>query len=215
MAKNGLAKTGLKLAKSGRPNAPAAFRRFHTTTRELQTCTCQAPALQKPPKFHEKTPRETQKERRWWRDSEKKTRNFESPPFGAPKGVCSSMLFFHLCCSVFFRKRRPEVGRPNFWPKSVNSGWPKSVKFRLAKVGLAKVGLAQVGQLRMAKIGISLLQSCSIVVRTLATSDRRHQGCVHCGGCAPWNRKSVCHHLFLPVVDPRPAEGDRDQPHGR
>ena len=33
------------------------------------------PALQTPPKFHEKTP-EREKERKWWRETEKKARNF-------------------------------------------------------------------------------------------------------------------------------------------
>ena len=50
-----------------------------------------------------------------------------------------------------------------------------------------------------------LLQSCYIVVSTLATStpipsDRRHQGCVHCELRAMEQRKSVCHNLNLPVI---------------
>ena len=49
----------------------------HTTARELQTCTFQGPGASKtPPKFHEKTPRETQKRARWWREREKKSANF-------------------------------------------------------------------------------------------------------------------------------------------
>ena len=36
-----------------------------------------------PPKFHEKTPKEIQKERKWERER-KKTRNCGPPPFGAP-----------------------------------------------------------------------------------------------------------------------------------
>ena len=43
-----------------------------------------APALQTPPKFHEKDPREGRKERILWREREKKTRNFGPPTFRAP-----------------------------------------------------------------------------------------------------------------------------------
>ena len=41
-------------------------------------------ALQTPPKFHEKTPRETQKRAKWWREREKKRKILGSTPFGAP-----------------------------------------------------------------------------------------------------------------------------------
>ena len=43
-----------------------------------------APALQTPPKFHEKTPRETQKERNGGGKRKKKREIFGPPPFGAP-----------------------------------------------------------------------------------------------------------------------------------
>ena len=43
-----------------------------------------APALQTPPTFNEKTPRERQKERKWVREREKKAQNFWPPPFGPP-----------------------------------------------------------------------------------------------------------------------------------
>ena len=50
---------------------------FHTTARELQTCTFEGPGLQKtPPKFNEKTPREGRKERILRRERVKKERNF-------------------------------------------------------------------------------------------------------------------------------------------
>ena len=49
---------------------------FHTTARELETCTFEA--LQTPPKFHEKPPREREKELKMWRER-KKTRNFGPP----------------------------------------------------------------------------------------------------------------------------------------
>ena len=41
-----------------------------------QTCTFKGPGIQTPPKFHEKTPREREKERKWGREREKKARNF-------------------------------------------------------------------------------------------------------------------------------------------
>ena len=57
----------------------------HTTARELQTCTFQGPCASKTtPKFHEKTPKREKKERKLWREREKKARNFGPPPFGAP-----------------------------------------------------------------------------------------------------------------------------------
>ena len=42
------------------------------------------PALQTPPKFHEKTPREGRKERILWRERGKKARNFGPPTLRAP-----------------------------------------------------------------------------------------------------------------------------------
>ena len=87
--------------------------------------TFRAPALQTPPKFHEKTPREDKKQRKREWESEKKARNFGLPPFGAPPfGPHSS---------------RPNDTHPDpmdwptmDWPKLVKSGrpkrdWPKSV----------------------------------------------------------------------------------------
>ena len=51
---------------------------FHTTARELQTCTFQGTGA--PPKFHEWTPRERKE-----RGGKKKTRNLgKASPFGAP-----------------------------------------------------------------------------------------------------------------------------------
>ena len=52
------------------------------------------------------------------------------------------------------------------------------------------------GQLRVFSL-VSTLATCTPV-----TSDRRHQGCVHCELRAMEQRKSVCHNLNLPVVDP-------------
>ena len=100
------------------------------------------PALQTPPKFHEKTPRDTKRAKRW-RERERKTRNFgprtrgptlRGPtlrgPFGAPSGphpsgVCSSMLcfFFFFILLSFFLKKKARRLKHQFWPKS---DWPKS-----------------------------------------------------------------------------------------
>ena len=66
------------------------------------------------------------------------------------------------------------------------------------------------GQLRVSVFLLvsCLLQSCSVVVSTLATctpipSVRRHQTRVaSTASCAMEQRKSVCHNLNLPVIDP-------------
>ena len=56
--------------------------RFRTTARELQRAHLRVPALQTPPKFHEKTPRERKKERKWRRERENKREILGSPPSG-------------------------------------------------------------------------------------------------------------------------------------
>ena len=55
---------------------------LHTTTRELQTCTFERPALQTPPKIHEKTPRERRKERIFRREREKSAKFWAPHPSG-------------------------------------------------------------------------------------------------------------------------------------
>ena len=58
---------------------------LHTTTRELQTCTFEAPALQHTTRIPREDPRETQKERNGGGKGKKKRENFGPPtPFGAP-----------------------------------------------------------------------------------------------------------------------------------
>ena len=64
---------------------------FHTTARELQTCTLEGPGASKtPPKFHERTPKREKKERQLWREREEKSAKFCAlqilcpPPFWAP-----------------------------------------------------------------------------------------------------------------------------------
>ena len=48
-----------------------------------QTCTFEGPgASETPPKFHEKTPRQRQKNRKWGREVEKKSEILGPPPFG-------------------------------------------------------------------------------------------------------------------------------------
>ena len=123
----------------------------------------QAPALQTPPKFHEKTPRETQKERKWWRGEGNNAKFwvlhpsahpsghhfswFGGPPFGASFGALE-WLFYVFCssgCSFFSEKEGQQTETP-ILPKSV---WPKSATQILAKVG----------QFRLAKVGISISTS--------------------------------------------------------
>ena len=56
------------------------------------------------------------------------------PPFGAPKGVCSSMLYFHLVLPLFFEKEGQQTKTPIL---------AKVGQIRMAKVGLAKVGISR------------------------------------------------------------------------
>ena len=96
------------------------------------------PALQTPPKFHEKTPRETQKERN-----------------GGGTGKKKREILGPLRGPTFSRIRGPTK---SVWPKSATPILAKVDQLRLAKVGqlrLAKVGLAKVGQIRMAKVGLA------------------------------------------------------------
>ena len=57
---------------------------FHTTTRELQTCTFERPGASNTTKIHKKIPREERKERVLWREREKKARNFGPPTLRPP-----------------------------------------------------------------------------------------------------------------------------------
>ena len=110
---------------NGGPTRPGR-RGSHTTTRELQT----APALQTPPKFHEKTPERRRKNETVAGKGRKNAKFWAPPPFGAPlflgsgpphplrflfsqKGVCSSMCFR---CSVFLKNRKinTEIGHNRF-----------------------------------------------------------------------------------------------------
>ena len=115
---------------------------FHMTIREVQTCTFQAPALQTPPKFHEKTPRDT-KRAKWWREREKKREILGPPPFGAPalRGPHPSGLP-PFGAPTFSRFGPPPLTRkaptqtdlrtppPTRWPEAVvaqKKVWPKQV----------------------------------------------------------------------------------------
>ena len=133
---------------------------FHTTAQELQTCTFQAPPLQTPPKFHEKTPRQKQKERNGGGRGKKKREilgppPFRAPPFGAPKWLffCA---FFILCSHFFFEKEGQKTETPI-----------------LAKVGLSKVGHPNFGQSRSIKVG----QSRSIFLAKVGISRLVGLGC--------------------------------------
>ena len=53
---------------------------LHTTAREPKRAHLSAPALQTPPKFHEKTPREGRKERILWREREKSAKFWAPHP---------------------------------------------------------------------------------------------------------------------------------------
>ena len=65
---------------------------FHTTVREPEWAHLRAPALQTPPKFHEKTPRGRLKDPKWERKRVKKARNLGPSTFRGPtiRGPISS-----------------------------------------------------------------------------------------------------------------------------
>ena len=102
------------------------------------------PALQTPPKFHEKTPREREERMKFPVGESKK-----NPPFGPhPPGPqqkqlakCGLAKFGQQKLAKFGQMRsqmRPvEIGQMWFWPNSV---WPHAAKLRMAKSGLAKCG---------------------------------------------------------------------------
>ena len=97
--------TFLALGLSCETKASSGAPGLHTTTRELQTCTFQAPALQTPPKFHEKTPREGKK----------------SEFFGPPTLRDPTVRGPTLRGPTMTHTPDPEMD----WPKLVKSGWPK------------------------------------------------------------------------------------------
>ena len=102
-----------------------------------------------PPKFHEKTPKETQKQRIGGGERKKKTRNFGPPPFGSPQ-----------LRGPTFSRFGPTIGAPlfgaPFWVKHKNTkiGHNRSTQIG-QKVGLAKVGFGQSRKIRMAKVGMA------------------------------------------------------------
>ena len=112
---------GAKPRKSEGPDDPASGPLgLHTTARELQTCTFQGPGTSNTTKIPRKDTQERKKERNLRRESEKKTRNFGLPPFGA------------FAEATMAKKRSA--------PKVV---WAKSGKKREPKVVWAKSGICR------------------------------------------------------------------------
>ena len=97
-----------------------------------------APALQTPPKFHEKTSRETEKELKWAGEGKKKREILGLPPFGAPP--CGA----HPSGVRFFW-----VWAPPFGPHHDTHTDPNG----LAQNGLAKIGQNWIGQHFFQKFG--------------------------------------------------------------
>ena len=90
---------------------------LHTTTRTSKRAHLSVPALQTPPKFHEKTPREIRKNEISGKREQKKREILGLPPFGPhPSGP-------HPPCP------HQKQNWPNaVWPTSVNKNWPNSAK---------------------------------------------------------------------------------------
>ena len=94
---------------------PAASRGLHTTENSKRAH-LSAPALQTPPKFHEKNPREGRKERILRRERGKKARNFGPSTLRTPT-VPASTFGPTLRASTF-----SGLGPPPFWPGPHSSG---------------------------------------------------------------------------------------------
>ena len=109
-----------------------------------------APALQTPPKFHEKTPRETQRERNGGEKGKKKREILGPPPFGAPPFGAPPFGVLPLGASLFLG-----LGPPPFGALPFGAGLAKVGQLRLAKVGLPKVGIGKSRPIRMAKVGLA------------------------------------------------------------
>ena len=65
----------------GGPTRPGRWG-SHTTTRELQTCTFERTGASNTTRIPRKRPKERKKNKKLWREREKKARNFGPPPFG-------------------------------------------------------------------------------------------------------------------------------------
>ena len=87
---------------------------FHTTARETKRAHFRTPALQTPPKFHEKTPRETQKERNGGGKGKKKREILGLPPFGAPPFGAHPSGAPPFGAPLFLGSGLPPLGAPPF-----------------------------------------------------------------------------------------------------
>ena len=123
--------------------------------REPKRAHLSAPALQTPPKFHEKTPRERRKnEISGGRERKKRAKFWALHPSGPP--TLRAPLFLGSSGPPHLRAPHSS-GPPNFQAPHQ--------KQKLAKCGLAKFGqqeLAKFGQIRMAKCGQLTLAKCGI-----------------------------------------------------
>ena len=150
----------------------------HTTARELQTRTFERPALQTPPKFHERTPRERKKKEncggKWGLPTLRAPHPFGPPTFGAPTFsgfgpppsgpppfVCPpfwvppfwaphpSGLHFFLWATL----RGPTLCRPKIQHPKIgrNRNWPKS-KLAEVEIGQSKLAEVEIGRTRKKKL---------------------------------------------------------------
>ena len=153
---------------------------FFTTAREFQKCTFEGPAFQTPPKFHEKTPREMQKERKWRRERKKKARHFGPPTLRGPtlrgSNLSGTHHDTHTDPSGLAKSGLNQIGlaksglaknglAKNGLAKNglAKNGLAKNgfgqkwdlAKSKMAKNGLAQIRVAKIGQIRMAKTGLA------------------------------------------------------------
>ena len=100
------------------------------------------PSLQTPPKFHEKTPQETQKEHNG--GGREKTRNFGPPTLCRPTMTHTRS-----------RNGLAKIGLAKLGLAQIGVGQNSRAKTKMAKNGLAKIGQIKTAKTGLAKVGLS------------------------------------------------------------
>ena len=96
--------------------------RVHTTARDPKCAHFRVPALQTPPKFHEKTPKRGKKEYKLWREREKRAKFGRVQGRGRAQGP-SQIGLKRSWSEQVWPKQVTNLFRP-IWPEAV---WPEAV----------------------------------------------------------------------------------------
>ena len=146
----------------------------HDSPRTPKRAHLRVPALQTPPKFTKKTKREGKKNKKLWREREKKREilgptvrapTLRGPTLGGPTlrphlggPHCLGAPPFgphHDTKNIGQKIGLAKIGLPKLdWPK-LDLAKIGRAQTTMAKIGLAKIGLAKIGQIRMAKTGLA------------------------------------------------------------